>query len=580
MKRKMWLALALALAMMIAGALCTQAEEAPAQIAPTAISLSKTQSVLGLGKLYNSTNHIASLIVTPKPSNATVNIARAVSSDESVASVEYSDELGYYLLAHKPGKAVITVVTDNGKKAVKSVAVKSNIRISSLKLSPSKMTLHIGDPAAQLSLAVGPSYCDYPVIGNYLPVTFKSSNPSVVEVDQRGYLYPQKKAGTATITAMANDGSKKKATMRVTVKAVTAQSIALNHSAVSLTAGNGSVQLEAAFTPANTTNQKLTWRSSNTKVAKVDANGLVTAVQQGTAVISCQSVSGKRRASCAVTVNYDFSGSTYRVFAIGNGDYEGEDADLPEALSDAAAVAQAYGYASFGGQPAITQTYANLTGQGILNVLDQMIASGADADDVSVFYYSGHGAGSYTNPELRGALVGVDNVGVTVEAVRQKLDQVPGTVVVILDSCLSGQFIESKSLARAQSNAFNSEVIAAFSRSTATNYVSKALTDSPVKSKYKILTACAPLDLSYSSANKYGNFTYLLCYGLGNYYKDGAYVQVEMQADADGDEIVTLKEEYESIKSTMDRMNASTPYIRQQVQVWPAGDYTAIIARN
>ena len=46
-------------------------------------------------------------------------------------------------------------------------------------------------------------------------------------------------------------------------------------------------KLEAVFTPANATNQTVTWSSSNPSVASIDANGRVTALKNGTAAITC-----------------------------------------------------------------------------------------------------------------------------------------------------------------------------------------------------------------------------------------------------------------------------------------------------
>ncbi len=61
------------------------------------------------------------------------------------------------------------------------------------------------------------------------------------------------------------------------------------------------MQLTATVNPDDTTDPTVTWSSSNSAIASVDANGLVTAVGQGTATITatCQQVS----ATCAVTVN-------------------------------------------------------------------------------------------------------------------------------------------------------------------------------------------------------------------------------------------------------------------------------------
>lgn len=60
--------------------------------------------------------------------------------------------------------------------------------------------------------------------------------------------------------------------------------------------------LKASVIPANATYKDVTWTSSNTSVAAVDANGLVTAVGNGTADITATASDGGYTATCAVTV--------------------------------------------------------------------------------------------------------------------------------------------------------------------------------------------------------------------------------------------------------------------------------------
>ena len=64
---------------------------------------------------------------------------------------------------------------------------------------------------------------------------------------------------------------------------------------------NTSIKLTASVTPSNATNKKITWSSSNTKVAQVDQNGVVKGIKEGTATIYAKSNNGKQ-ASCKVIV--------------------------------------------------------------------------------------------------------------------------------------------------------------------------------------------------------------------------------------------------------------------------------------
>nr|WP_010925629.1 Ig-like domain-containing protein [Microscilla sp. PRE1]AAK62837.1 MS115, putative beta-agarase precursor [Microscilla sp. PRE1] len=71
---------------------------------------------------------------------------------------------------------------------------------------------------------------------------------------------------------------------------------------VSLSIG-GSTDLTETVNPGNATDKSVSWSSNNTAVATVDANGLVSAVGAGTAVITVTTSDGGHTATCSVTVS-------------------------------------------------------------------------------------------------------------------------------------------------------------------------------------------------------------------------------------------------------------------------------------
>lgn len=85
----------------------------------------------------------------------------------------------------------------------------------------------------------------------------------------------------------------------LTVKSLYTPSITLDKSTLELTVGSNG-QLKATVSPDNATDKSVTWTSSNSKVATVDANGRVTAVSVGTATITAKS--SEVTATCKVTV--------------------------------------------------------------------------------------------------------------------------------------------------------------------------------------------------------------------------------------------------------------------------------------
>ena len=113
------------------------------------------------------------------------------------------------------------------------------------------------------------------------------------------------KAGRVIITAKTTDGSNISATCTVTVKQPVT-SISLSKKATMYTGKK--LTLKAKVNPANASNKALTWKSSNTKIAKVASNGVVTGVKAGTVKITATAKDGSRKsATCTVTVRQSVS---------------------------------------------------------------------------------------------------------------------------------------------------------------------------------------------------------------------------------------------------------------------------------
>ena len=93
----------------------------------------------------------------------------------------------------------------------------------------------------------------------------------------------------------------------VTTDPVHVDGVTLNHDKLSLTEGQTET-LIATITPSDAANKNLSWKSSNTSVAKVDATGKVTAVKVGTATITVTTEDGGKTATCEVTVIAPASG--------------------------------------------------------------------------------------------------------------------------------------------------------------------------------------------------------------------------------------------------------------------------------
>ena len=82
---------------------------------------------------------------------------------------------------------------------------------------------------------------------------------------------------------------------------VPVNSVSIYPSLVYLNAGD-TRELSAEIWPEHATNKKVTWTSSNPKIAAVDSKGKVTAKSAGTATITIKSADGGKTATCTVTV--------------------------------------------------------------------------------------------------------------------------------------------------------------------------------------------------------------------------------------------------------------------------------------
>ena len=123
-------------------------------------------------------------------------------------------------------------------------------------------------------------------------VKWSSSDPATVSVSSSGRVKALK-YGYARITATASDGS------RSTCIVYAIKKIALSKTTLSAVKGKR-YTLTASTKPVNAAKAGLVWSSSNTKVAKVNSSGKVTAVGEGKARITVRC--GNMKASCVITV--------------------------------------------------------------------------------------------------------------------------------------------------------------------------------------------------------------------------------------------------------------------------------------
>lgn len=262
------------------------------------------------------------------PKNAKKRTVKWKTSNKSVATVS---SLGKVTAKKKGTAKIMAVARDgSGRKAVCKIKVTKKItKIKKISLSASAKKAEPGT-TVKIKAVLKPAK---PTLKT---LKWESSDPKTASVDQKGVVKTYTE-GTVKITAKAQDGSGKKAvyTLKIqkkqnaegqdqnrpdqdqnqntentpsqsdtkTPEKILVNKITLSESDISLRERH-TKQLTAAVFPQNAADQRVVWNSSDSSIASVDANGMVTAVKEGKDVLItaiAQDGSGIY-ASCRVTV--------------------------------------------------------------------------------------------------------------------------------------------------------------------------------------------------------------------------------------------------------------------------------------
>lgn len=289
---------------------------------------------------------------------------------------------------------------------------------------------------------------------------------------------------------------------------------------------------------------------------------------------------------------------TYRALLIGN-TYTGESNELPGCENDVDGMRTMLGRMT--ATPYSVTVKTNIRAEEILSSISSTFGN-ASYNDVSLFYYSGHGAnslGADGNPtSYHAALVGTFQTYVSIARLKTELDKIPGKKVIIIDACHSGQFIaRDGTMTQVSSSAFNSQVVNLFANDDqlsgdvsrtavvlaadgsellseeAPAFIDRAGDTNFAKSGYYVITACRSEEKSVSTGydsngdgkidRYFGLFTYGLCYGNGWNLARNAAIS-SLNADLNKDSKVTLYEAYVYAKVMAQSHNPN-----QTAQIWP-----------
>ena len=243
---------------------------------------------------YTITNVNQTPVFNPNitPSDAEDKNVRWSSSNTKVATVSSSG----VIKAAGNGTCKITATTTDGTNLSASFNITVNIKATKITLDKTKIELTTGKETEKITSSIEPSIANK-------AVKYTSSNTSIATVSSDGVVTAVG-SGTCRIIATTTDGSKVTASCDVTVNIKTT-GMKLDKTNYTFNKAE-TIKINPVITPSKAS-KKLTWTSSNTKVAIVSSDGKVTPVGKGTCKITATTTDGTNlSAICNITSNVEY----------------------------------------------------------------------------------------------------------------------------------------------------------------------------------------------------------------------------------------------------------------------------------
>ena len=253
------------------------------------ISVKQTVTRLTLDKTSISLkeNDVQPLTVTVTPDNAYDKTVTWSSSDSSIAIV---DENGIVKAISK-GSTVITAKANDGSNVYATCKVTVTRGVSGVTLNTHSAAMYPGESVA-LEAIVTPETADN------RNVVWTSVNPAIATVSNNG-LVSGVASGATTVIVRTQDGAfEDRCDISVWYHV---SEISIDKNSVELYP-NETTTLIASVLPDNAHNKNVTWSSSNTSIARVTQDGVITAVSTGTTTVYVKSEDGDVSASCKIRV--------------------------------------------------------------------------------------------------------------------------------------------------------------------------------------------------------------------------------------------------------------------------------------
>lgn len=266
------------------------------RVMPESIELNKNMLYMSSGETYQ-------LSAVINPSEASQKISWN-SSSPSLISVDSS---GLVTALALEGESIVTA-SSTVKPSLTATCFVSLIYVPVTGVSLAKSAVTIGSgETLQLEASVEPE--DATIKG----LTWQSSDPSMVSVNENGLITANKISGDTVITVTTVE-SGLTAACNVHIDFVEVTGITLNSYRTFLHSG-GTKQLSATVWPLNATIKDVTWSSSDSGVCTVDETGFITAISNGECTITVTSLNGNKTAECNVKVSESLTGEYLTIIA-------------------------------------------------------------------------------------------------------------------------------------------------------------------------------------------------------------------------------------------------------------------------
>ncbi len=590
MKKFMRLALWIGCFMMVFWAAGAMAEGMP-----TAIRLNKSAATLGIDHM----NRVMELSIDRASyagGSGPIPIAVTWTADDPqmvALTPSASDPAKCTVTATAASTGTCTVTARCGDAAAScKVTVKGIFKAKSLKISGAR-TIKLGSDAVRNRLKLSAKIAPATASAND-PfrefVNWKSLNKKVATIDEDGWIQALK-PGSVRFVCSLGDGSRKKAGVTIKITKLAPTGIELKDQVLPM---KRNLSLAYSIVPDNAFDQQIQWKTSNRHIASVASDGVVRGLKPGKVTITATTRTGGKKASCTLTIVESLSptatptptptaspGPTesaaptdtpaptptpppkYRVHAFGNGLYQpaAGGMQLLSAVPDAESFAALYAAASFPDGRVETKVHKNLTAAKMVSEFKAMkSAGGINSQSVTIIYFQGYTQKSATL-DLHGALLGVDGGEVRISELREMLDEVPGTVFLVMDCSFSGRFLSEDTPSSGTKQA-----------------LMKALAQTFQAEKYKLLCASSATGDALDTGTATSQ-TSLVMQGI----KAGLH-GARMPADADKNGLVSLTELHEYVRDSVNAfiavMNSqSVRHYEQTVLAWPLGDRTTVYGK-